>query len=111
VVLGDRTEQQALAKFEDTELVNPGCFADDGRASPLLLSLFAPTNIFPRGLSTKLADRVGSTLFSTWIYLQLVRTTGPHIEGPCGIDTTLICLFGRRVEPNHDFDRVRPGRG
>ena len=30
VVLGDRTEQQALAKFEDTELVNPGCFADDG---------------------------------------------------------------------------------
>ena len=30
VVLGDRTEQQASAKFEDTELVNPGCFADDG---------------------------------------------------------------------------------
>lgn len=30
LVLGDRTEQQALAKFEDTELVNPGCFADDG---------------------------------------------------------------------------------
>ena len=30
IVLGDRTEQQALAKFEDTELVNPGCFADDG---------------------------------------------------------------------------------
>ena len=31
LVLGDRTEQQALAKFEDTELVNPGSFADDGR--------------------------------------------------------------------------------
>ncbi len=30
VVLGDRGEQQALAKFEDTELVNPGSFADDG---------------------------------------------------------------------------------
>ena len=30
VVLGDRTEQQARAKFEDTELVNPGSFADDG---------------------------------------------------------------------------------
>ena len=30
VFLGDRSEQQALAKFEDTELVNPGCFADDG---------------------------------------------------------------------------------
>lgn len=30
VILGDRTEQQALAKFEDTDFANPGCFADDG---------------------------------------------------------------------------------
>mmetsp|Transcript_5497 Transcript_5497/g.20762 ORF Transcript_5497/g.20762 Transcript_5497/m.20762 type:complete len:632 (-) Transcript_5497:1071-2966(-) len=30
VILGDRTEQQALAKFEDTAFANPGCFADDG---------------------------------------------------------------------------------
>ena len=29
-------------------------------------------------------------------------------EGPCGIDDTQICLFGRPVEPNHGFDCVRP---
>jgi hypothetical protein len=31
-----------------------------------------------------------------------------NIGGPCGIDTALICLFGRPIEPNHDAYRVRP---
>ena len=33
-----------------------------------------------------------------------------HIGVPCGIDTTMICLFGRPVQPNHEFDSVRPSR-
>ena len=30
IFLGDRTEQQSLANFEETSLANPGCFSDDG---------------------------------------------------------------------------------
>lgn len=30
IFLGDRTETQCAAKYEETSLMNPGCFADDG---------------------------------------------------------------------------------
>jgi len=65
----------------------------------------------PRELQSAL-QRAGSptsTLFSTRTYLQLVCPTVPEILGVHVINTTLICLFRRPVEPNHDFDCVRPG--